>query len=205
MENTVRALARLSAALASMRHPVLPYLSPGIGRDEINHIIEDLPVTLSEETYDLYAWHNGVPDDADLPIVDCSLAPSFSLMSFERSTMYHRYNREQRIWEYDLEYRPGWFPILESVDSTFLYVETSDSRVDVLPIVIHHVEDDTELIYHSIAALADTTAECFETGAYWLNTRGRVTGRPRLVADIGAKYNPGLDYWRRLRDYPDDL
>ncbi|MGD2179902.1 HEAT repeat domain-containing protein [Lusitaniella coriacea] len=173
MSQLTEALDRIESWLVKHQPELALGLEPGLSRQEIDTITTNSPNSFPEELYELYQWHNG--------------STSYGFIPF-----YESFDSLQKSLEWYQEcVRDGY---LESHLFTVLMGEYEHYAVALgehpNP-VWYIVMDDCieEIRWNSLTDLMLATAECYETGAYYLDENGSLQEDEQKVYAIACKYN----------------
>ena len=97
---------------------------PGLTREEIDEIAQDIPFTFPEELYELYQWHNGVKERKGWDYCFAGTSEFLSLqeaIDFTRVIAEGEYNEDS--------WKPNYFcAFAEGTDNGYLYVLTIDKE-----------------------------------------------------------------------------
>lgn len=174
-------------------------LQSGLLIREIDEKVAELPLKLPKEVYELYQWRNGTANDVEF-------FPGYWFLSLELAVdIYCRnMNIEKKLQEpyennNDLEllthietWNQYWFPIFE-LSGQFYFVNCSDISKDTGTVWNFFPEFGyPELSYETLTAMMFTIAECYETGAYYLDDEDCLEKDELKAAEIKQKNNPSL-------------
>lgn len=157
---------------------------PGLTDDEINQILKGFDFVLPLELYTLYKWKNGTREE--------HLSVLFPSMSFLPLADALELNQQINDIPTDSEDAISYngnklFIFMQS--KSYCAVLLNQEKINSSPIIeIDHVLD-TYLLYTSLTSMIQTFAECYETGAYYLDADGFVCEDEDKVAPILRKYN----------------
>ncbi|MEO0843293.1 MAG: SMI1/KNR4 family protein [Cyanobacteria bacterium J06643_5] len=170
------------------KHPSEKYasvdvLQPGLSYEEIERRVADLPFKLPEEVYQLYQWRNGTYEGEE------DFSRFFNGYAF--------LSLESAIEEYEeLNWKLHWLPIFYLDSRDYLIVSCqSENIAPILRIYLGGGEDE-ELLFSSLINMMLTTAECYETDAFYFDDEGYLTGSYSKQESIRKKYNSdSRDVW----------
>ncbi|MGL5836700.1 MAG: HEAT repeat domain-containing protein [Waterburya sp.] len=174
-------------------------LQSGLSIREIDEKIAELPLKLPKEVYELYQWRNGTA-------IDVEFFPGYWFFPLELAIDIYckNMNIEKKLQESyekndDLElsthvetWNQYWFPLFE-LSGQFYFINCSDVLQDTgtvwnfFPEFVY-----PELSYETLGAMMLTIAECYETGAYYLDDECCLEENETKVARIKRKYNSAL-------------
>jgi hypothetical protein len=207
MRRLTHALERILHIWQQDREELVPLLLPGLSTEKIEEQLLNLPFRIPREVYFLYQWRNGI------------LRPRFSdfvtdfLPGFHFSLLAEAVNQCQEVEEFRQEYisfarshpsysneycDKSWFPIFDGRELGHFIVLGDKEIQEFSPVLsISWKRDETvKLEYPSLANMMAVVAECYETGAYYIETQ--IIGNQDVeslyedeheVAQIRSKYN----------------
>lgn len=152
-------------------------LQPGLTRIEIDEIVKEFSSSLPEELYEFYGWHNGCTSfGCVIPFYD-----NFSSLqkSVKRSLDYLEWG--------DSEWNPHWLVILDCNGDEQYAIVVGEETAPVW--YIYQENGIEEIRWGNLTDLMLATAECYYTGAYYLNQDGDLEKDPQKVAEIQHRYN----------------
>jgi len=186
---TKHALERLDAALQAGRVPIAwGRLKPGIPSSQVRGALASLGLPDSPELEALYEWHDGTGSGSGALLEDLWLLPGFYLLSLDEAVTNYAAFRKDPRW------RPGWFPVFADGGGDFYLIDfrNAASRV-VRHFRLEEVEHPVE--YGSLAAMLDTFAAAFESGAIFVDATGYVDVIDEAFDVIAARLNPDTPWW----------
>ncbi|MGB3756978.1 MAG: SMI1/KNR4 family protein [Rivularia sp. (in: cyanobacteria)] len=206
MQRLTNALDRISNWMQQYRPEFVSLLQVGLKAEQIDDKLKDLPFKLDEQFYELYGWHNG-SGGYGLKINQVEFFPGYLYYSLEEAIgKYKEFmeiennvrifykdkktesSKESRSFE---EWSSYWFPIFHD-DGQCYFAIFSENSEDKVPIGLYDPEwTEPEIIYDDLTAMILTVAECYESGAYYINEEGFLEEDELKVAQIIRKYNPG--------------
>ena len=207
MRQLTHALERILHVWRQDREELVSLLQPGLSTEKIEEQLLNLPFRIPREVYSLYQWHNGI------------LSPRFSdfvidfLPGFRFSLLAEAVNQCQKVEEFRQEYisfarsypsysdeycdKP-WFPIFDGRELGHFIVLGDKEIQEFSPVLsISWKRDETvKLEYPNLANMMAVVAECYETGAYYIETQ-MISNQvveflfedEHEVAQIRSKYN----------------
>jgi cell wall assembly regulator SMI1 len=150
-----------------------------------------------KEIYELYQWRNGTEEDAQTVVF-----PTMQFLPISRAIEYsqgcneyieehiedsQKFSSEEQEW---YEICP-LFTFIES-NGIFCGITIVEYQEGKIPIVDIGDGEMARIIYESLTDMMLTFAECYETGAYYLNDEGFVYEDEDKVSQIFCKYNPSV-------------
>ena len=182
-------LEQLLHQLTRLSLPAATRFRPGLSVREIEEKLDNFPFKLSRETYELYQWANGIQS--------VSLCPGIQFRSIDeylghyQESMYFAQQNFGFVEEYTsyLGWNSRWFPILDSEGKEFYIVEGCEQQQEISPISIVDIENSGHITaYDNISDLMLEIAECYETGAFYIDNNGKIKRNSLLRAQIRQKY-----------------
>ncbi|MBD2301112.1 hypothetical protein [Nostoc sp. FACHB-190] len=156
-------------------------LQSGLSYGEIEEKVKDLPFRLTREVYELYQWHNGMIDE------DSSFFYDYRFLPLEEALEVR--NIVSDNYGFILPF--GWFPIFEFENDGFAIVGAEEITKNS-PILNYTLRD--EIRYSSLTNMMQCIAECYETGAYYIDESSDFQKYAILENSILHKYEPELYY-----------
>lgn len=166
---------------------------PGLERNEIQAVEEELGFKLPEEIYELYQWRNETEEDAK--------TLSFPTMQFlplsraiEYSQGWNGYILEEEIVvEESKWYEISPLFVFIQDNCNFCGIPLVDRQREKLPVCFLGEGQMPDIFYTSLTDMMLTLAECYETEAYYLNKKGYVCEDECKAAPILRKYNADIN------------
>ncbi|MBV6628163.1 MAG: SMI1/KNR4 family protein [Rivularia sp. (in: Bacteria)] len=157
-----------------------PY--PGLTSQEIQDLTKNLPFKLPKEVQELYQWHNGTRHGH-------GFFPFHVFYSLEECLGFN-----QSIVDYwdDAQSMSLHSLILFSIDKSFFFTVGSCEEKESSSIWVMHMGNEPVVCFQSLTHLLLMMAECYKTGAYYVNDKGYLeedTAKSTLVFKI---YNPDI-------------
>lgn len=150
-------------------------LQPGLTRAKIDEIVKDFQFPLPQELYEFYEWHNGCNSFGYVVPFYNNFFPLEEVLTNYQSWL---------GWE---RWNPHWLPILDG-NGDYRYAITVGE--ETAPIWYSDPEDGVdEIRWDSLTDLFLAAAECYETGAYYINEEGYLEEDEQKVSEIQRKYN----------------
>lgn len=191
MTELKNALNQLAGALTKAGSPLMGFLQPGLGKQQVTDLVKGYDLRLPDAVYELYAWRNGIKKGVDGP-KEISL---FNLGIF--------FPLQDSIVTYEVR-KKGWpgqmFPLFASgIGEVFLI---SCDEQDAHGRIYYDAPSDPEFegvisIFDSLEALILSVTECYNEGAYYFTDES-----PYLQIDDGKEkeictaHNPVSEYWK---------
>lgn len=172
------ALDRIETWLVKNQPEFVLSLELGLTRKEVDAILQDFPYRLPEELYEFYGWHNGCIHSRFgylIPHYDnfCSLQEALKTY--------------KDFLSWDSQWNPHWLPILDGNGDYRYAVVVGEETAP-----IWYIDPECgieEIRWDSFTDLMLATAECYETGAYYIDNEGYVEKNQQRVGEIQSKYN----------------
>lgn len=190
-------LSDICERLVQLKLPSVQLLANGLHTDELDSLLQRLPVKLTEETYLYYQWRNGLPAN------QANFNPFFPtgyFLSLEQSIgFYTEFVRQARELASETGQDTSWFwdsrwlPIFHDGGHHYHVVLCSPTDQEMSPVFsIEYESPGSEYwAYDSLTSLLTTVLTAYETGAYSLEEDGVFIreDRAKLLA-ITDLYNP---------------
>ncbi|GBE92369.1 SMI1/KNR4 family protein [Nostoc cycadae] len=161
-------------------------LQTGLSDEEIEEKVKDLPFRLTREVYELYQWRNGMIDE------DSSFFYNYRFLPLEEAVEVQKIVLDN----YGFVLPFGWFPIFEFENDGFAIIG-AEEITENSPILNYTLRD--EIRYSSLTNMMQCIAECYETGAYYIDESGDFKKDAILANSILQKYEPELHYIAEAR------
>lgn len=208
MSFLTKALERISEHLQQDRPEFASLLKPGLSLEAIQAQTKNLPFCLPQEVCELYQWRNGINFESisenisniDYLPFDISFIPHLDFLpleyAIEESLDIEKFRHEYSSPKDENCHKP-WFPIFGSDDLEYLIVFGDSVENETSPIMHCHLGGGTlpRFQYPSLTTFMFIVAECYETGAYYLDENSEYTyckayleEDKKQVAKIKRKY-----------------
>lgn len=186
MSELTDALDRILNWLQQHKPSYVFSLQAGLSYQEIEEKVKDLPFRLTREVYELYQWHNGMIDE------DSSFFYDYRFLSLEEALEVQKIVSDN----YGFILPFGWFPIFEFENDGFAIV-CAEEITESSPILNYTLSE--EIRYSSLTNMMRCIAECYETGAYYIDESCDFKKDDILANSILQKYEPELHYMGEAR------
>lgn len=183
------ALTRFDAAVRLNAPPsALKLLKPGVEADLVKDGLDLCGLPRSADLESLYGWHNGTGSSPGTLLGQMWLLPGFYLIALDEAIAHHSAFKDDSRWD------PLWFPVFADESGDFYVL---DFRPKAAPVVRRFYLEETEqpLHYQSLAAMINTAAAAFETGAVYTDETGFVDIDDDAFTTIAARLNPTVAWW----------
>lgn len=193
VKEIINALNRTHKWLEVNIPPFASAFQPKLSFEEIQNVSSKIGFEFPEEIYDLYQWRNGV--DRNISI-DAMVFPSGEFLPLnialnEYQNLIDSFDEDQQIL---FEGQP-LFPFYEMNGHCYAVLLSSEKR-ESSPVVKISDINEHSISYQSLTAMFLMVAECYETGAYYIESEGDYQGvinlNSREVSKILIKYNPKI-------------
>lgn len=195
----VESASRLFDLLASRDDTFTRHLRPGLAEDRIRQIVAPAGVELSREAIEFYgrfSLPSGYQYSEDQP----TLYGMYWLLSLEDAV--EEYGARKRDASHQtpeevLAGSAGWFPLLQE-DANFFMLNTSHADEGSCAILNVSEYADVRTAFVSMEAMFDTLYHWVAEGALPVeagHVAGDYEGDPVRVAEIAARFNPGVGLW----------
>jgi cell wall assembly regulator SMI1 len=143
------------------------------------------PFALAGDAAQLYLWRNGTRLSQEHVLNDHYFTPGYYLLSLEDALEAYGNLTDYTEWQ------KGWLPVLASGGGDYYGVDAKEGRV------IHHLRDSPHyrIKYLSLTNMMESVAECYESGAYYLDDGGFFEVNTEEERRIAGKWNAGVAYW----------
>ncbi|MDX2211648.1 MAG: SMI1/KNR4 family protein [Oculatellaceae cyanobacterium bins.114] len=162
---------------------------PGLRYNEILEAVGSLHAELPSEFFELYQWRNGSEDEQHTLFY-----PIMQFSPIDAALMDSEWISEDRsVEEGGFKYQ-GYrlFPFM-CFEGDYYAVVLNSVRQPTSPVIwIPKADNQVIPCYTSITSMMLTFAECYETGAYYLNEQGYLEQNIQEVAQTSRKYNPEI-------------
>jgi hypothetical protein len=195
----VESASRLFELLASKDDTFTRHLRPGLPEDRIREIVAPSGVQLPPEAMEFYGRFDlpsGYQHSQDQP----TLYGMYWLLGLEDAVeAYGRHRRDgsPSSAEGVLEGSAGWFPLLQE-DASFFMLNTARVVGGTCAILTVSEYAGVRTAFVSMEAMFDTLYHWVVEGALPVeagHVAGDYEGDPVRVAEIAARFNPGVGLW----------
>jgi cell wall assembly regulator SMI1 len=169
------------------RHEVLARLLPGLRPDDIQRRLTDVGLGVPPDLVDLYAWRNGTRVEPGADLDSVHFFPGFWLLSLDDALTNYVAFRDDPRWA------PSWLPVFSNGGGDFYAVNAREAPFHVIGFLIDQPDQPVE--YESLAHMAQTLAECFQAGAFFVDDRGYLEMDDQRYAEIARRNNPNVPLW----------
>ncbi|MEL6462495.1 MAG: hypothetical protein AAFQ91_30445 [Cyanobacteria bacterium J06621_15] len=178
MSELTNALNRILNWFENNKPSTVESLQPGLTIEEIDEKVKDLPFRLTQEVYELYQWRNGMIDDGSCFFIYYRFIPLEEAIEHSRTVME----------DIRLLFPFGWFPIFE-FEGDYSAIICAEEKTEY-SLILDMYEDDTNIAHPSLTNMMCCIAECYETGAYYIDESGYLEENEVAAKNILLKYNP---------------
>lgn len=195
----VESASRLFELLASKDDTFTRHLRPGLAEDRIRQIVAPTGVALPPEAIEFYrrfSLPRGYQYSEDQP----TLYGIYWLLGLEDAVEQHGVQKETGLHssaEEQLAGSAGWFPLLQE-DANFYMLNTARVAEGACAILDVSEYGDLRTAFVSMEAMFDTLYHWVVEGALPVeagHVAGDYEGDPVRVAEIAARFNPGVGLW----------
>lgn len=175
MESLLTSLDKIIDIWQQDREDLIELIQAGLSVQDIQGYIANLPFQLPQEVYQLYHWRNGIqiPEFHDISL---DFIPGFWFLPLAETLKGYEHVREFKnncTFLQDKAYHRPWFPILSSDLGYFLVL--GDKNMCISSPVFFLSWNSGDLIfearYPSLTSMMTAIAECYESGAYYFETK----------------------------------
>ena len=179
MSELTNALNRILNWFENNKPSTIESLQPGLTIEEIEEKAKDLPFRLTQEVYELYQWRNGMIDDGS-----CFFS-AFRFIPLEEAIKYSK----SVVEDIEIFFPFGWLPIFE-FEGDYSAVICAEEKTESS--LILDIYEDTNIAHQSLTNMMCCIAECYETGAFYIDESGNLEEN-EVAKDIYRKYEPDLN------------
>jgi len=161
---------------------------PGLTFDEILEEVETLGFPLPNELYELYQWRNGT--EIDIPSF---VFPAFEFIPLKKVVeLNQQADNDPMIRELFTFNDQPLLPFMARNGRHCAVILSLRSTLKSPVVYIGKQGSGEYIAFSSVTNMMRSLAECFETGAYYLDTNGYIDAYPVQVASVLRKHNPQL-------------
>jgi hypothetical protein len=192
----VESASRLFELLASKDDTFTRHLRPGLAEDRIREIVVPTGVELPREAIEFYgrfSLPSGYQHSEDQP----TLYGMYWLLGLEDAVEEYGARKRDESPEKVLAGSAGWFPLLQE-DANFFMLNTAHVDGGACAILTVSEYADVRTAFVSMEAMFDTLYHWVVEDALPVeagHVAGDYEGDPLRVAEIAARFNPGVGLW----------
>lgn len=161
---------------------LFPY--PGLAHEQIEQLTKNLPFQLPSEICELYNWRNGT-------LHGHGFFPFSVFYSLEEAILYNK--QEVKYWQEGDDPIALCRLIIFSHNGSFFFVVCEKEEKQSVPIWVEHTGQQPVICYANLTSLILMIAECYETGAYYVDSTKTFLKEDTTKSDkIFRKYNPNI-------------
>ncbi|MEC4811699.1 MAG: HEAT repeat domain-containing protein, partial [Scytonema sp. PMC 1069.18] len=178
------------------------YLQPGLSRGEIENLVRDLQIQLPSEVYELYQWRNGA-SEGDLGQETAWLFQNWTFKPLQEVVaQYKKSLSNQPNRDLSRNQCNSYFSNFERLEIFYNPWQSQTGLIlintilDFCPVILEYFDEgDLSILqkYTSITTMMQTMAECYETGAYYIDPKVYegyfISCHPQKEHLIWRKYN----------------
>ena len=197
--SVVESATRLFELLAARDDTFTRHLRPGLSEDRIRELVAPTGVELPREAVEFYGRFDlprGYQHSADQP----TLYGIYWLLGLEDAVEAYAARKRDgsyRSAEEVLAGSEGWFPLLQE-DANFFMLNTAHAEGGSCAVLNVSEYADVRTAFVSMQAMFDTLYHWVVEGALPVeagHVAGDYEGNPVRVAEIAARFNPGVGLW----------
>jgi hypothetical protein len=195
----VESASRLFDLLAEKDDTFTRHLRPGLPEDEIRRIVAPVGVELPREAIDFYSRFS-LPSGYQHSDHQPTLYGIYWLLGLEDAVEQYGVQKEAGLYQSPEEVlagSAGWFPLLQE-DANFYMLSTAHADGGACAILNVSEYADVRTAFVSMEAMFDTLYHWVVEGALPVeagHVAGDYEGDPVRVAEIAARFNPGVGLW----------
>lgn len=199
------ALNRILSWIEQNKPWYVEYLNPGLSISEIEEIAKDLPCQLPPEVYELYQWRNGARK-GDLGQETAWLFENWTFRPLQEIlARYQKYLSEKRLWG---THQIKTIPYFKNFKRLGIFYNAGQGKtgsiwihnnLEFCPVIFEYCEEgDLSILqkYTSLTSMMLTMAECYETGAYYIEPEMYggyfISRNPEKAHQVWRKYNSNI-------------
>ncbi|HEU0301863.1 MAG TPA: hypothetical protein VFR37_20580 [Longimicrobium sp.] len=195
----VESASRLFELLSATDDTFTRHLGPGLPEAEIRRIVAPAGVELPREAIDFYSRFSlpsGYQYGKDQP----ALYGIYWLLGLEDAVEQYGAQKADGLYQSPEELlagSAGWFPLLQE-DANFYMLNTAHADEGSCAILNVSEYADVRTAFVSMEAMFDTLYHWVREGALQVeagHVAGDYEGDPVRVAEIAARFNPGVGLW----------
>jgi cell wall assembly regulator SMI1 len=165
----------------------------GLKCQEIQIIEVEFGFKLPKEIHELYQWRNGMTTDAKaLCFPTLEFLPISRAIEYSKGCNQYIEERQKNLIDDGEWYEISPLFIFIENNGNFCGIPLVKDRREKLPIVDVGEGDMPRIFYASLTDMMLTLAECYETGAYYLDDEGFICEDEDKFAQIFRKYNDSV-------------
>lgn len=197
--SVVESATRLFDLVAAKDDTFTRHLGPGLAEERIREIMAPTGVELPREAVDFYSRFNlpsGYQHSEDQP----TLYGIYWLLGLEDAAEQFTAQKRDGLYQSPEEVHAGsagWFPLLQE-DANFYMLNTAHTDEGSCAILNVSEYADARTAFVSMEAMFDTLYHWVQEGALPVeagHVAGDYEGDPVRVAEIAARFNPGVGLW----------
>ncbi|QUY41458.1 SMI1/KNR4 family protein [Acaryochloris marina] len=175
MELLISSLEKILDVWKQDRADFIELLQPGLNIQDIQQYVSNLPFQLPQEVYQLYHWRNGV-QILEFHDISLDFIPGFWFLPLAETLKTYKHLKEFKkncTFLKDKAYHRPWFPILSSDLGYFLVLGDRNTFISSPVFFLSWNSGDLtfETRYPSLTSMMTVIAECYESGAYYFETK----------------------------------
>lgn len=193
MPTLIEALSRIMNWLNKHQPDYAASFLPGLKYSEIQTVEAEFGFKLPAEIYELYQWRNGTEEDAravcfpTMQFLPLSIAIEYS-QEWNEFILKEKKFIEESEW---YETSPLFIFLQDNCDSCG--IPLIDYQIEKSPVVVLGEGEMPDIFYTSLTDMMLTLAECYETGAYYLDEEEYICEDECKTARALRKYNNELN------------
>ena len=197
--SVVESATRLFDLLAAKDDTFTRYLRPGLAEDRIREIVAPTGIELPREAVEFYGRFS-VPSGYQYAEDQPTLYGIYWLLGLEDAVEQYGLRRKAGAYQSPDEVLAGsggWFPLLQE-DANFFMLNTAHADGGSCAILNVSEYADVRTAFVSMEAMFDTLYHWVVEGALPVeagHVAGDYEGDPVRVAEIAARFNPGVGLW----------
>jgi hypothetical protein len=188
-------LNQIEEILRVKRSPIADLLQPGISRDYIKNLLDNLELRFPEAVYNLFAWHNGTKIADNQILDDLRLIPHCVFYSIEMNLdTYNHFAIQSGLWEHH------YFPLLNSGGGDVYLINCDPNLSDYGSVSLYSpamLIVEPEIRFSSVEKMVDAILALYQNGGYeFVIGEGLMVDR-KLQRETIRSLDPEVDYWKQ--------
>lgn len=179
---------------------MISLLQPGLSESELTSFLQKVNITLPPDVYALYAWRNGVDEDAleSKVLGQLALFPLGIFIPFEIALDEFVTHTEGRYWDKNL------FPLFGSGGGDYYIIDCQEDS-STFGMIYFYSPTNVDFYgvvtkFDSLNSLIITITECYNSNLYYIDEESYLEVDFKKERSISKKNNSQSNYWKILID-----
>jgi cell wall assembly regulator SMI1 len=160
-------LKQIEDILKIKNAPLIKYLQPAISKEEASSLLHDISISLPEDIYTLYSWHNGTAQVEERPANELLFISLGVFFSLERNLDTYKRSMQIELWE------SNFFPLFDSGGGDIYLINTDEMSSTYGYIFFYSpalMIVEPEIRYSSLSKLIEVTHKLYSSGGYEIDS-----------------------------------